>query len=119
MSDYTSLKKDVVSPQQEMARVRNQYRSALLSVGKSPDYHIFDLSLDFLQNLKDSKAKRFLMNLRFFFIGLGNKEKQIFVLDILEMGRHYPFWYLETYTRRAYEEKLRNVIAEVPEWLKR
>ena len=107
------------SVNEQIHRVRRQYRSALLSVGKSPDYHIFDLSTEFLENLKDSKAKRFLMNLKVYFAGLDCKSQEIFVLDILEMGRHYPFWYLDTYTRRNYEEKLRSVIAEVPECLKR
>ena len=119
MSEYISSRRlqDGKTDGTEVLRLR--YRNALLSVGKSPDYHIFDLSSDFINGLKDSKAKRFLYLLKQHFSSLRPKDQQLFVLDILETGRHYPFWYLEDYTRRAYEARLKQLIAEVPPCLKR
>ncbi len=97
-----------------MERMKERYRNALLSVGKSPDYHIFDLSTGFLEHLKDTRAKRYLFSLRSFFVGLDQEQQRIFVMEILERGRHYPFWYLEEYTRREYAQKLMALVAEVP-----
>ena len=101
----------------KMERMRKRYRQALLSVGKSPDYHIFDLSNEFIGSLKDSQAKRFLFGLKRYFATLSEEDRRIFVNDILESGRHYPFWYLEDYTRRVYEQKLRAIVEEVPSCL--
>ncbi len=95
-------------------RVRKRYREALLSVGKSPDYHIFDLSPDFLAALKDSKAKRYLFGLRHFFANLDDEKRRIFVMDVLEVGRHYQFWYLDEYSHRQYEQILREIVKGVP-----
>lgn len=119
MSEYINSHQKLPVVPSSIDTLRQNYRRALISVGKSPDYHIFDLSSDFINGLKDSKAKRFLLTLKLHFSSLDPKDKQLFVLDILETGRHYPFWYLEDYTRRAYEARLRQLIAEVPSCLKR
>lgn len=117
MKDYLPIAVTHLPQEERMSKMRKRYRESLLYVGKSPDYHIFDLSTDFLDNLKDSKAKRFLNGLRRYFIRLDEEKKRIFVCDILEFGRHYPFWYIEEYTRREYERILREVVEEVPSCL--
>ena len=114
MSNYERTTPAKLPNAERMKRIRARYREALLSVGKSPDYHIYDLSPEFLNSLKDSKAKRFLVNLRRYFMDLAEEDQRFFVMEVLEVGRHYPFWYLDGYTRRQYEKRLQTIAAEVP-----
>ena len=119
MSDYIPTSQPPIPRVEGIEDLRGKYRCALLSVGKSPDYHIFDLSSEFINGLKDSKAKRYLYVLKQYFASLPIQDQKIFVYDVLEAGRHYPFWYLENYTRRTYESRLRQLVAEVPPCLRR
>ena len=111
MTRYESSMKCKLPDAKKMEQIRKKYREALLRVGKSPDYHIFDISAEFLSGLRDSKAKRFLLSLRRYFFSLKEEDRRIFVMDILENGRHYPFWYMEDFSRREYESRL-NYIAK-------
>ena len=119
MSQHESTTPVKLPNAERMKKIRVKYRQALLSVGKSPDYHIFDISPEFLDNLKDSKAKRFLMNLWRYFLNLKEEDQRFFVMEVLEVGRHYPFWYLDVYTRRQYEKRLQTIVSEVPTCLER
>ena len=74
--------------------VRAKYRKSLLFIGKSPDYHIADLSLYYLYGLKGSRAKQYLIKVRRFYEALNESDQRIFVYEVLEKKRHYLFWFL-------------------------
>ena len=90
--------------------IRNNFRKALLEVGKSPDCHVFDLSYRFLDFLKDSPQKRYLVRVKRHYDSLDANHREVFVKEILEVGRHYNFWYLENYSRKEYTDTLRETI---------
>ncbi len=119
MKNYIPTRTIKLCETDKVSRMRQRYRLALMAVGKSPDYHIFNLSMDFLRNLKDSKAKRFLLSLKKYVATLDEDTRVIFITDILEGGRHYAFWYMDSYSNRVYEEKLRCIVEGVPPCLAR
>ena len=95
-------------------RINRRYRACLLKVGKSPDYHIYDLSYEFLRYLKPSKEAKFLLRVKRFYENLNDKDKDIFVAEVLERNRHYPFWFLgEKYRNGEFEKRRAGVLAEV------
>ncbi len=102
---------------ERMSAIRRRYRQALLSIGKSPDYHLFDLTPEFLAGIKNAKTRNFLIKLSRYFDSLDGENKRIFIMDVLESGRHYPFWYMDAFPRRDYERRLRSVVSEVPSCL--
>ena len=73
--------------------LRRRYRRCLLAVGKSPDYHIDELSLTWLLALRPSKERDFLVKMRKFYASLDFINRIILVREVLEGGRHYPFWH--------------------------
>ncbi len=88
--------------------LRRKYRAALLKVGKSPDYHIYDLTIDFLTSLKESREKRFLLKVKRFYMGLGERDRGLFVREVLEKDRHYAFWFLGEHFKRGEFERLKH-----------
>ena len=96
------------------AALSRKYRECLLKVGKSPDYHIYDLSYDFLRNLKPSKAASFLTRVRRFYDDLSPKDQRIFIAEVLELNRHYPFWFLgEKYRAGEFEQRKAGLLSRV------
>ena len=90
------------------AHIRKRYRACLLEVGKSPDYHIYDLTLKELRGMRASDAKRFLLKLVAYYLNLCDEEKALFVREILEKDRHYRFWFYDTSFPAAEFERRRN-----------
>ena len=88
------------------------YRQSLVQVGKSPDYHLVNLTDDFLTRLS-SAAGAFLRKVRSFFASLDPLEGEIFVNECLEHGRHYRFWYLSYYRDAEYKKDLSGIYSRV------
>jgi len=86
-----------------------RYRESLMDVGKSPDYHIYDLEEDWLLGLPKSPSRTFLLRLVCFYECLDPLGKIILVREVLEQRRHYQFWFLGIqfargeFERRKYE----------------
>lgn len=96
------------------SEINRKYRDSLLKVGKSPDYHIYDLSYDFLRNLKPSKAQSFLLRVKRFYEELSPKDQRIFIAEVLELNRHYQFWFLgEKYRAGEFEQRKAGLLARV------
>lgn len=93
-------------------RIKSHYRACLIRVGKSPDYHIYDLRYAFLSHLRDSQAKRYLLRVKRFYDGLSDDDKAIFVAEILERDRHYPFWYLGVIRERELNGRKARMLLE-------
>jgi len=75
--------------------LRAAYRQALVEVGHSPDFHIYDLDSSFLVRKQNLAAGRFLLKLYWFYLLQDDLSRRVFVSDFLEKGRHYPFWWFE------------------------
>lgn len=73
--------------------LKRRYRRSLLALGMSPDTHIFDLDYDWLC-YKNTRESRFLREVVDFYLELNEVESRIFVCQVLERGRHFPFWWL-------------------------
>jgi hypothetical protein len=85
-----------ISRDSSLEILRAAFRQALIEVGHSPDYHLYDLDRDFLVRKKDYAAGRFLLRLYdFYHSQLDDLEQRIFICDFLERGRHYRFWWFE------------------------
>ena len=101
-----------LSPRHEES-IRKRYRAYLLQIGKSPDYHVYDLRYDELLRLPPSHARSFLIKIRRFFDSLDEKGKRILVAEVLEKHRVYPFWFYDEnlFTPREFEMKRREVFS--------
>ncbi len=89
------------------------YRQSLVQVGMSPDTHVFDLDYDYLSS-KDSIQAKFLMDVIDFYLELNELESKIFICQILEYGRYFPFWWMnylfeEKEYKRLYLDTLKRV----------
>jgi|LAHS01.1.fsa_nt_gb hypothetical protein len=92
--------------------LRAAYRQALIEVGHSPDYHLYDLARDFLVRKQDYAAGRFLLSLYdFYHRQLDELEQMVFICDFLERGRHYRFWWFPYFEARDLLES-KNVVSD-------
>ena len=89
------------------------YRQCLINLGKSPDYHIYDLDEDFLYSCQDKVEGKFLRKVKEYYLSLDCLERIMFVNDCLEKGRHYKFWYLNFYFVKDYTEKLKQCFSSI------
>ena len=88
--------------------LRAKYRACLLRLGKSPDYHIYNLTFEFLNGSKRRKEVAFLLKIRRFYDALPEKDKPIFVREVLERNRHYPFWFYDADYKKGEFERRKN-----------
>jgi len=70
------------------------YRQSLVEVGHSADFHVYDLEQDLIERKRNLAAGKFLMIAKKYYESLEGIKKKIFLCEILERGRHYPYWYL-------------------------
>lgn len=80
----------------EATRIAKTIRLGYMAYGKSPDYHIFDLSDEFfrINRRKNRKTLSLLRKARDFYFSCDCLERKIILAEILEKGRYYKFWYL-------------------------
>lgn len=89
-------------------------RKALLEVNLSPDAHLLEIDRDYLRSYKDTPAGKILFRVLDHLDRLYPEQREIFVKDILEAGRHYRFWYFDRRTRK--EEKA--IAEDLSRWCK-
>ena len=89
--------------------LRHRYRDALLSLGKSPDTHVYDLRRSFLPALGKKDDLLFLERVKRFYEGLSFSEQRLFVKECLERGRHYRFWYIGQIDEGSYLQDYANL----------
>lgn len=90
--------------------IRQRFRHALLNIGKSPDYHVYDLDYDELIHLPNAREKAFLIKVRQFYDGLDYEKKRIFVNEVLEKHRVYPFWFYDYDNLLEFERNRKSVL---------
>ncbi len=88
------------------------YRQALIDVGYSPDYHVYDLDRSFLRRHDNLAAARFLLTVSDFYRSLPSIERRIFLCEYLEFGRHYRFWWLEFMDFRGFSKRAKDLLAK-------
>ncbi len=86
-------------PKEKSLLVNAVFRQALIEVGKSADYHVFNLTDEFLSHVQDKAAGRYLLSVKRFYESLDQMAKRVFLCEVLEYGRHYRFWFYEFATR--------------------
>lgn len=69
------------------------YRQSLIHMGMSPDMHVYDLDYDYLLS-KDNIHSRFLVDVIDFYLQLDEFESKVFICQVLEAGRYFPFWWM-------------------------
>lgn len=73
---------------------KRRYRDCLMHLGKSPDTHLYELSMESFTFSKKGEDLYLIDNLIKFYNKLENDfMKNIFITEFLERGRHYPFWH--------------------------
>ena len=89
-------------------RFKRNVRACLMEIGKSPDTHIYDLHPHSFDFCPPGEALGFIVSLMRFYAKLeSDMDRQILITEVLERGRHYPFWHyglIETpdYRQRVY-----------------
>ena len=102
-----------VTPQSSVSLLNTVYRYALMGVGHSPDFHLYDLDRIYLRHKGNASAVFLLRVLDFYSFDLDDMERRIFICDCLERGRHYPWWYYEFLPTRFYSVRRRTVYQKV------
>ena len=93
--------------------VRKKYRISLLSIGKSPDTHIYHLSEERIDGFGHKRERLFLKKVLAFYAGLLPKDRSIFVAEVLEKHRHYPFWFMEDYREKEFVRRKDSILKKV------
>lgn len=94
--------------------IQKAYCVSLVKLGKRSSSHIYELSDDFLSSRLSSPEARFLVKAKAYFGHLELFEKKIVVMNILERGAYYPFWYLPEIPYSEFRDKklaLENTLA--------
>ncbi|MCR5348160.1 MAG: hypothetical protein K6E59_00930 [Bacilli bacterium] len=95
--------------------VRLRYRKALKAVGKSMDYHVYDLSYSFLASLRACPEAGYLLRVRRFYDALDSCDRMIFVNEILEKDRHYRFWFMgQEFRKGEFEARKSGLLRKIP-----
>ncbi len=93
--------------------VRKKFRSCLLLIGRSPDTHIYDLTEDKIKGRGYARERTFLIKVLQFYLNLSDKDKDIFVAEVLERYRHYPYWFLEDYRDKDFVARKDSILRKV------
>lgn len=85
-----------MTPETKAQLVRSLYRQALIDIGYSPDYHLYDIDKSYLSHKQDRASGAYLQEIMDFYEkSLSPLEQRIFICDCLEDGRHYHWWWME------------------------
>lgn len=95
------------------------YRQALINIGFSPDTHIYDLPLDRIKKNHSSSSGKYILRVAKTYESLEGLEKDIFLNDFLEKGRHYRFWYLSRCNSRDYGRARKNTLRDISSLIKK
>lgn len=68
------------------------FREILLEAGYSPDSHVEELTPIYLLSRRTDENVQKVIEMRYFIRKLSPLERKVFVLEILEKDRHYPYW---------------------------
>lgn len=79
------------------------YCQALINIGFSADTHLNDLPLDRISKGKRDASTDFILNVSKVYDSLPDEEKDIFLVEFLEKGRHYNFWFLSFYGYKSFK----------------
>ncbi len=83
--------------------LRAMYRHALQHLGYSPDAHVYDLRDGELAR-KLGASSLFLRLILHRYNSLDKEAQRYFLIEVLEKGRHYRFWWLAYYTPDEYRK---------------
>ncbi len=95
------------------------YRQALINIGFSADTHIYELPRERIRKNHLNVSGRYVLRTAAAYDSLNDLEKEIFVNDFLEKGRHYRFWYLSFCNSRTYMRAKKETIKEISHLIKR
>ena len=94
-------------------RFNARFRDCLLSLGKSPDMHVYEMDDASMRFVRMGEEYRFVMSVVTFYNGLDSiLKKRIFLTEFVERGRHYPFWHYEMIDTGVYKEMVEEVYQE-------
>ena len=96
--------------EKEFCDFAKKFRLILLEAGYSPDSHLHALTPLYLFTRAKEEAVRKLIKMRLLFEGLSDKERKVFVNDILERDRSYPFWYYGSLGAKERDEMRRSLL---------
>ncbi len=96
--------------EKEFSDFTKKFRLTLLEAGYSPDSHLHAITPLYLFTRVKEKAVRKIIKMRLLFEELGEKERKVFVNDILERDRSYPFWYYGSLGAKERDEMRRSIL---------
>ena len=92
------------NPVMEVRHFVKTLRSAYVSMGKSPDTHIYDVTKESLEFCHGHPNTALLKRAVDAYHKLNEIEKRVCIFDLLEEGRHYRYWYLPFCGAKAHEK---------------
>ena len=109
-------KKKKFTPNQAFAAcmgIRDRFRQSLLSIGQSPDTHVFDLEHQDLAYARISPERTFLIRVKCYYENLNARDRRMFLAEVLEKDRMYRFWYLSEYKDSVFHLRQRRLYNKV------
>ena len=103
-----------------VSALRKRYRTTLLKMGLPATFHIYDTPP--FPPCLDSLSPQdiyLLQYLRCAYFDLPRWDKEIFIAEILEKGRYYPFWFEEMSSRNQVFGRAKELAAELHDGLKK
>jgi hypothetical protein len=102
MSDGVDVTLKDLNPKEKALLIGAVYRQALIEVGHSADYHVYDLEQDLIDHKLSIAAGVFLQHVKAFYDSLPEMQQKVFLVECLEHGRHYAYWYLPYFSPKSF-----------------
>ncbi len=94
-------------------KVQKLYGVSLVKLGKPSCSHIYDLSDEFLAEKSHTPEARFLSRVKTYFWKLNPLERKILIINLLENGTYYPFWYLPDVSMKEFNALEKSLIVHL------
>lgn len=95
------------------------YRQALINIGFSADTHLYELPINGIKEREQDASTSFILEIAKLYEVLPFEEKNIFLIEFLEKGRHYNFWYLHYYGYKKFRHLRKKTYEDISPLIKK
>ena len=93
--------------------VQKLYGVSLVTLGKPSCSHMYDLSDELLAAKIHPPDARVLSRVKTYFGTLNPLERKILIINLLENGTYYPFWYLPDVSTKEFNALEKSLIVHL------
>lgn len=94
------------------------FREILLEAGYSPDSHVEELTPIYLLSRQKDRNVQKVIEMRCFIKELSPLERKVFILEVLEKDRHYPFWNVGILNQKEKDELSKRLLVKATSFMR-